>query len=242
MAIQSRIIDIHSHILPGIDDGAKTIFDSLAIIQELASQGITDIIATPHYINESIFMSDSKKNKKLADELNKQLKNENIDVSVYLGNEIYISNNIPELINNSKISTLAGGRYLLVELPLDEEFPNYEDYLLELMNQDYKVILAHPERYTLAQDDESMLDNLYEMGVLLQCNFGSINGKYGKDAQKLAKRLAKNHMIFAFGSDIHHPNKKDFINQARKKLSKYYTAKELEELFVENPLKILSSR
>lgn len=233
------MIDIHSHILPSIDDGAKTLEDSLEIIKELVSQGVTDIIATPHYVDETIYSSPLTKNLELLKELKEKIKAENIKARIYLGNELYISNRIKELLEDGEITTLANSKYLLVELPLDEEFPNYEDILMDLMNSGFKVILAHPERYRLAKDDEEFLENLHKMGVLFQCNMGSINGKYGSEAKKLVKRLAKNKMIFAFGSDIHHPNRNDFIVRARKKLAKYYDKNELNKVLVINPSKIL---
>lgn len=240
MAARNRIIDIHSHILPGIDDGARTFNDSIAIIRELSNQGITDVIATPHYIDETVYVSPRAKNLKLLAELKDILNAERIPVNVYLGNEIYINEGIIELLKKERISSLADSKYLLVELPMDEEYPNYADYLEDLINYGYKVVLAHPERYTIAQKDFDVLDELYEAGVLLQCNFGSITGKYGKAAQKLAKKLAKNKMIFAFGSDIHRPSKSDYIALARKKLSKYYSDSELKVLFERNPKKIIS--
>lgn len=240
MAAQNRIIDIHSHILPGIDDGARTFDDSIAIIRELANQGITDIIATPHYIDETVYVSPRAKNLKLLAKLKDILNAESIPVNIYLGNEIYINEGIIELLKKKRISSLADSKYLLVELPMDEEYPNYVDYLEDLINYGYKVVLAHPERYTIAQKDFDVLDELYEAGVLLQCNLGSITGKYGRAAQKLAKKLAKNKMIFAFGSDIHRPSKSDYIALARKKLSKYYSDSELKVLFERNPKKIIS--
>ncbi len=242
MVTQSRIIDIHSHILPGVDDGAKTFTDSIEIIRGLAAQGVTDIIATPHYIAETIFVSPRTKNVGLMAELKKRLAEEEIRVNLFLGNEIYISNSIVDLIQGGKISTLADSEYLLVELPMDEEYPDYGDFLKDLMSYGYKVILAHPERYTIAQKDEGILRDLYGAGILLQCNIGSITGKYGKSAQKLAKKLAKNKMIFTFGSDIHHPNKNDFLTLAKKKWSKYYSPAELKALLETNPEKIIAKR
>ncbi len=239
MVIRSEMIDIHSHILPGIDDGARTLAGSVEIVRDLVSQGVTEIIATPHYVDETIFMSPCSKNLELLKELRKELVSEGIEAKIYLGNEIYINSRIKELIKEREITTLAGSKYLLVELPLDEEYPNYEDYLRDLINHGFKVVLAHPERYRIAKDEE-VLQNLLEMGVLFQCNMGSILGKYGKEAQKLVKKMAKEKMIFTFGSDIHHPNKNNFLVLARKKLLKYYSESELNKLLVINPRKILA--
>lgn len=234
------MIDIHSHILPGIDDGARTFDESIEIIRELSSHGVTDIIATPHFIRDTKYVSPVINNKVILQELKKQLKDRGIDVGIYLGNEIYIDEDIVGLIKAGRISSLAGSKYLLVELPLNDEFPNYEDHLSSLMSNGYKVVLAHPERYRMVKEDYGILENLYDMGILLQCNIGSIGGKYGKNAKKIAKRLAKDKKIFTFGSDTHHPGGGRYFDLAYKKLGKYYSNHELTKLLVENPRKIIS--
>ncbi len=234
------MIDLHSHILPGIDDGARNFDESIEIIRELHSHGIRGVVATPHYIKETKFIFPIVDNKAILEELKKGLKAKRIDMDLYLGNEIYIDKDIMKLIANGEISPLADSRFLLIELPLDEEFPNYDDYLSNLIANGYEVVLAHPERYLIAQENYSVLDDLHELGVLFQCNFGSIGGKYGKSAQKLVKKLAKDKKIFAFGSDSHRVGGGRYIDYALKKLLKYYSEEELKELLVENPKRIVS--
>ena len=236
------MIDIHSHILAGIDDGAEALEDGLAIIRELASQGVTEIIATPHYIDETIYVSPKQKNQRLLTQLKKALKDEKIDVELYLGNEIYICNRIDNLVESGQIATMNGSEYILVEFPMSEKFPSYEDILHDLILKGYKVILAHPERYIITQDDFSILERLVEMGVLLQCNTGSFIRQYGKHAEKLAVKLAKKRMIFALGSDIHHTRKRNEIELAIKKLKKYYSEDDLEQILDKNPRKIINGR
>ena len=236
------MIDIHSHILPGIDDGAGTLNDSVKIVRELAKYGIDNIIATPHYVNETNFMSPRVQNAQLLMDLRQRLITEGIETKIFLGNEIYIDQNILDLLKRGKITTLANSRYLLVELPLNDEFPNYEDILRDLIDSDYKVILAHPERYTIVQKDYEVAKNLSKMGILFQCNMGSMTGKYGKSAKKLAKRLAKDKMIFTFGSDVHHYGRSEYLLKAFKKLGKYYSRDEMKKLLVTNPAKILANK
>lgn len=233
------MIDIHSHILPGVDDGARTLDDSVEIVRELISQGVTDIITTPHYVNETKYVSLRSENLKRFKELSKRLKQENIDVKIYLGNEIYIDANILKLLKKKVITSLNGSKYLLVELPLNGEYQGYEDILLSFIEAGYEVILAHPERYEIFKKDYKLVQNLCEEGVLLQCNIGSFVKKYGRDAMKLARKMAKDKLIFAVGSDIHHCNRNDFILRAKKKLAKYYSAAELEDVLVNNPKKII---
>ena len=233
------MIDIHSHIIPGVDDGARNFEDSVQIVRWLASQGVTDVIATPHYVNETDYVSPRAQNLQLLEGLKDRLVDEGIDVKVYLGNEIYIDKDIARLIMAGEMSTMADSEYLLVELPLNDEYPNWEDILMDLMNRGYQVILAHPERYEIVQKDYEIVKRLYEAGILLQCNLASLVGRYGKRAQRIIRKIARDKMIFALGSDIHRRGRNDYLVLAQKKLAKYYDAKELNQLFVVNPSKIL---
>lgn len=233
------MIDLHSHVLPGIDDGAKTFENSIAIARELSEQGVTDLIATPHYICDTIYTSPRSDNAKLLEQLQQTLKEEGIDINVYLGNELYIDESIRKLIENKTVSSLADSEYVLLEFPLNNAYPNYEDIIGDLIQSGYKVVLAHPERYAITQNDFQILVDLYDMGVLMQCNLGSFLGKYDKHAEKTAVKLAKNKMIYGLGSDIHHVRRDDGILKAIKRLKKYYREDELDKLLNENPRKIL---
>lgn len=234
------MIDVHSHILPGIDDGVRSFEEGVEVVRELSLHGVTDVIATPHFIRETEFTSSVSNNKRMVVELKERLDAENIGVNIYLGNEIYIDKDIIELIKSEQIMPLADSEYLLVELPLNDEYPNYADYLCSLMESGYKVILAHPERYVIFQGNYELLVELCEMGILLQCNIGSIGNKYGKAAKKLVKRLAKDKRIFVFGSDAHRPDGGWYLDLAYKKFLKYYDKNELEKILVNNPKKIIS--
>ena len=233
------MIDLHSHILPGIDDGAPDLDVSVNLVRELSNGGVTDVVATPHYIEETIYTSPASTNKKLMRKLQKKLKDEGIDVKVHLGNEIYICKGIAKLLKSKKISGIGGSKYLLIELPMSGDFPGYQDIFLELLRDGYKVVLAHPERYTAFAKDFSLIPELCEMGVLMQCNIGSFAGQYGKSVLKLARKMAKNKMIWAVGSDIHHVHGDDFIPNAIKKLAKFYTDEELDTILNQNPKTIL---
>ena len=233
------MIDIHSHILPGIDDGAVDLDASVELVRELADSGVTDIIATPHYVDETNYVSEVAANTKLLKKLKTRLKKEKLNVNVFLGNEIYISNRILGLLTSEAIAPLADSKYLLMELPMSGEFPSYYDVFLELIREGYKVILAHPERYDSFQKDFEPIEELHEMGVLFQCNIGSFVDQYGKGARKLAERLAKNDMIFAVATDIHHPRGEKFMPAAIKRLSKFYGTFELEDILEKNQKKIL---
>ena len=189
------MIDIHSHVLPGIDDGSKDFATSLDILQGLEEQGITDLICTPHYIAETSQVSPRSKNEELVKQLQEKAIQKGLGIKLYLGNEIYIDKSIPKLLRSKEISPLAKSKYILVELPMSGEFQQYEDILLNLVQKKWKVILAHPERYHSFQKDYSKITELSQQGVLLQCNLGSFIGQYGKHAMKTAKQISKDKLI-----------------------------------------------
>lgn len=233
------MIDVHSHVLPGIDDGSKNITTSLNILQGLESQGVTDLICTPHYIAETNQASPRAKNEKLLDNLKERAAKKGLKINLYLGNEIYIDKDIAKFLRSKKASPLAKSKYLLVELPMSGEFQQYEDILLNLVQKKWKVILAHPERYHSFQKDYSKITELSQLGILLQCNLGSFIGQYGKHAKKTAQKMAKDKLIYCVGTDIHHERDYTEIAKAQKKLRKYYEFYELDAILVQNPLKIV---
>lgn len=233
------MIDIHSHVLPGIDDGTKTATESLEILQGLEEQGITDLICTPHYINETSQVSPKAQNEKLLENLQERAIEKGLSIKLHIGNEIYINRDIEKLLRYKKISPLANSKYLLIELPMSGEFEQYDDILLSLIQKGWKVILAHPERYHSFQKHYEKITELYQQGVLLQCNLGSFIGQYGKNAKKTAHRIAKDKMIFCLGSDIHHARNYNEIAKAQKKIQKYYEFYEFDAILVQNPHKIV---
>jgi protein-tyrosine phosphatase len=231
------MIDIHTHVLPGVDDGCRTIEQSLDILRGLADQGITDVICTPHYINETPQTSPRSYNVKQLSELRAAALE--IGINLYIGNEIYIDRDIQKLLKNHRISSLADSKYLLVELPMTGEFPDYEDILINLKHKGWQVILAHPERYETIQSNPTIAKELHGQGILLQCNLGSLVGQYGKEAQKTIKQLAKEKIIFCFGTDVHRPRDYSQYGKAIRKLYKFYSGTELNTILVENPSKIV---
>ena len=234
------MIDVHSHMLYGIDDGSRSIEESINIIRKLSELGMTDIILTPHYIKDSRYVSPKSNNIELMNELKKALKDNNIDVNLYLGNEIYIDDDIEELLQKKEISSLNDSKYLLIELPMSGVSDNYEDIFISLIRNGFYVVLAHPERYVSFQKNFNKIYELNDVGVLFQCNIGSMVEQYGKKAKKVLKRMLKEDLVYMLGTDIHH-DKKDFnyINDAKKKIRKIVSEDKLEDLLINNAKKII---
>lgn len=208
--------DVHSHILFGIDDGSRTISESIELLKKLKSVGFNNVILTPHFILDSTYNSNYEANIKIYNELKERIISENIDINIYLGNEIFIDKNVPTLLEKNIITSLNGTKYVLVEFPMHNKLLNIEDILYEIRSKGYEVVIAHPERYDAFKEDYSIVDTLREDGFLFQSNYSSILGYYGKDSIKLLKYMLKRHYIDFLGTDIHRIEKTYVIDNFKK--------------------------
>ncbi len=211
----------------GIDDGSKSLEESIAILKKAQKEGVTDIMLTPHYIKNSKFACNNKKKEELLESLKTKMKKEKIKITLYLGNEVYIDSDIISLIEENEIKTLNNSKYILIELPMTVEFNAASKIFLKLIKKGYYPILAHPERYTYVQDDISKLDEFIDMGVLLQGNYMSLYGKYGSDAKEVLKELLKKGLIHFLASDIHHEKSEFHLKKIEKDLLKIVKNQEI---------------
>lgn len=233
------MIDIHTHIIPNIDDGPKSVEESFEMFREAHKRGFTDIILTPHYIKE-YYQTDTMVRefwvKSIQDTLNKL----QIPINVYVGNEIYISEDMDDLIYEKKVSCLNNSRYVLFELPMNSEIKYLDEMIFRITSLDKVPIIAHPERYSFVKKDISTIKKLHEKGVLFQSNYGSILDLYGKDAKKTLEKLLKENLISFIASDVHRPKTiYSNIEQSKEKIKQIIGEKKLEELTTVNPRKII---
>ena len=236
------MIDFHTHILPNIDDGSKNIEETFSLIKEAEKAGFNKIISTSHYL-EGFYESNHMDRKAWIDVLNSKIKEQNINVELFLGSEIYISDNIIRLIEEERASSINKTRYLLFEMPLNARPLNLYDIVFEMIRHKYIPILAHPERYFFVQKDIELIYDLIQNGVLMQSNFGSFTGFYGTEIQKTAKELLKRNMIHFLGSDVHRQNTLyREIPDALKMLKKYISQEKIEELTEKNASLVLENK
>lgn len=199
------MVDVHSHIVFGVDDGAKTIEDSIEMLKEAQKAGFTDVILTPHYI-EGCYEVEMTTILEKIERIKEQLEKEKIPIQIYVGNEMYITSDIMTLMDTKKASTLNQTRYVLFELPMNTECVNLTEVVYQILSAGKIPIMAHPERYSWVQKDPNKLIPLIEDGVLLQANYGSVLGQYGKTCKETVKILLEHQMIHLLGSDVHRPN------------------------------------
>ena len=228
--------DIHNHLLFGVDDGAKSLEESIRVLEEMELAGYENVILTPHYIKDSSYHNSRVDNLHRLDILKSGLRANNININLYLGNEIYIDDDIYELLNKGLISSLNNSNYLLIELPMSGIYDNYMGIFKDLINRGYNVILAHPERYISFQNDFNKIYELEKIGVYFQSNIASLVGKYGDGAKQTIIRLLKEKKIAFLATDIHHA-KHDYHMwiEARDEALKYITLNEYELLVNKNP-------
>lgn len=234
------MVDVHSHLLFNVDDGSKSLEQSISILKDLENNNFQGVILTPHYIKDSKYNNTKEDNLKILDILKKELKKQKINIDLYLGNEIFIDNNIKELIEKGIVSSLNNSNYFLIELPIFGDYPNYEEIFKDLIISGYKVILAHPERYYAFQKDFNKIYELESIGVLFQSNLDSIVGGYGKKAKKMARRLLKEKKITFLATDIHH-KKRNYSkwNKAKWIALKYLTEEEFNKITSLNAKRLL---
>ena len=160
---------------------------------------------------------------------------------LYLGSEIYITTEMLDLIKNEKASTINGTRYILFELPMNTKPLFAKEIVYKLLENGYKPIIAHPERYNYVQKEIEYAEELASMGVLFQANYGSIIGMYGSGAKKTIKELLRRDLISFFGSDVHRANQiYPKIPKILKKLKKIISEQQLKELTTLNAQKVLN--
>lgn len=233
------MIDFHSHILPGIDDGSKNLEQSIQIINEAKNAGFTKIISTSHYM-ENYYECNEEKRKKLLEQVQKNT----YGIELYLGNEIYITNNIVQLLKNGQASSINNSKYVLFEFPLTQTKPmNDKEVIYRLVENGYIPIIAHPERYPFIQANPKYLFELSDMGALFQANYGSIIGMYGIKAKRTLKKLLKENLISFFGSDVHRTNQVYIkMPQILKKLKRILSDDKIREFTEINPQKVLDNK
>ncbi len=236
------MIDFHTHIIPNIDDGSRSIEETFNLIKEAKEAGFEGIVLTSHYI-ENYYETDVPERDMWVKAISDNLKQKGIETDLYLGNEIYISGNMMNLLIEGKASTINNSSYVLFEMPLNAEPMNLYDVIYSLQENKLIPVLAHPERYSFIQKEPELVYDLIEKGVLMQANYGSILGQYGEKAQMIVRRFLENNMIHFLGTDVHRQNTiYKRIPHALKEIEEIVGRVKLEQLTTINPQLALENK
>ena len=194
--------DMHSHLLPGIDDGAQTIEDSLNLIKSLMAMGYTGFITTPH-IKSDIYPNTTATIGNAFNELQQALTANNIHVPIRAAAEYYIDDRFFDMLENEKLLTIHGNE-VLVEFSFVFEPVRLNDTIFRIQTRGYTPVFAHPERYTFFHHKPEIFREIKSRGCLLQLNTLSITGYYGKSVKDTAEWLLKEGLYDYCGTDMHH--------------------------------------
>lgn len=234
------MIDIHTHILPGIDDGPKTLEEAIEIARQASDEGVKVIVATPHVLE----VPSEKDWQRVTDTFNclrRTILSQKINIDIVLGAELFISPNFPKAVKQNKALTInSGNKYVLLELPM-QEIPFFtEQCIFEFLAQGIVPIIAHPERCLEVQKNTVRIHTLVKKGALTQINAGSLMGRYGKSVQKTAKTLFARNLIHLIGSDTHSVSNGSYaLSQVVKLAEKVVGRKRVEEMLTSIPKKII---
>lgn len=233
------MIDLHSHLLPNIDDGSKSLRASLRMANEAVENGIEAALMTPHHMNGH-YINHKADVIQLTSQFQDQLDKENIPLQVFPSQEVRINGGLLEALDNDDILFADdSNRYLLLEFP-DDDVPTYsEDMIFKIMQRGISIQIAHPERNTKIMSDPDILYSLIEKGAIAQVTASSYVGSFGKKVQKFGESIIEHNLAHVFVSDAHDlPNRDYEMRQALDKL-RSHLGQEYQQLFEKNAEAIL---
>ncbi len=235
------MIDIHTHILPGVDDGAKTMKEALQMARMEVTEGVDTLILTPHcnvgYYYENYY---DDRMESFYDDFDYIIKEQQLPINVLPGMEVYATLDLPELLTQKKLITLNHSRYLLMEFgfDIDEECSTF--LLEEILNLGYHPIIAHPERYPIIQRYPELAGEWVEMGCALQVNKDSILGSFGSRVKESAIMLLEQLLVAFVASDCHGMSRrKPGLFDAYHWIEHHFSAAYAELLLIDNPKRVL---
>lgn len=237
------MIDIHNHILFGIDDGSKSLSESINIIKKAISNGYTDIVLTPHYRFKQNFVCNNINKYKRFVELQNEVERLELPINLYLGNEITIDEDLFYYLNAEEAMPLNGTRYLLIELPFSNVFEGLDSVIDRLIAKGNVPIIAHPERY-LYYENLSEFERLLKKGVLFQGNISSLYGKYGGKVKATLEEMLKKNMIHFMASDIHSDSQTSYdrVDDAKRRVEELTRSKSIaDDLFINNARRVINN-
>ena len=202
-----KLIDIHSHVLPYMDDGAKDMGMTLEMLRIAQRDGITDIIVTPHY-KAGRFKGDAARTGELLEEIRTRLEEEHININLYPGNEIYYRSELEEKLESGALSTLNGSGYVLVEFSPLDDFVHIRNACEDILGMGYVPVVAHVERYQCMTKCPEHVRELKEMGCDIQVNADSVTGEIGFKVKWFVHKILKEYLVDYIGTDAHGVDKR----------------------------------
>jgi tyrosine-protein phosphatase YwqE len=205
--------DLHSHLIPGIDDGSKSMEDTIQMLEKFVALGFKKVITTPHIMNDFYRNTPEIILGGLAD-VRAEIKKQGLPIEIEAAAEYYLDTNVNELIQSKELLTF-GDNYVLFELSFSQEQSHVNQTVFEMVTEGYKPILAHVERYPFYNNNWDRKNEYSELGVLLQVNINSLSGHYGPQVKRMAEQLIDRDWIDVIGSDCHHIHHLEMLDGLR---------------------------
>jgi protein-tyrosine phosphatase len=236
------LIDLHTHLLPGVDDGAENLASAVAMAQMARGDGVTTIVATPHR-NPWAYCAEPEHAQQLLASVREACRAAGCDVELLLGGEAYIAPDLPDQLRRGIALTLNDSRYLLIEWPVDL-YPAYSDRVIfELQVRGIVPIIAHAERYRVAQRNVHFLVPLIERGVVVQVTAGSLLGEAGPVTQRVAETMLVENLVHVLASDSHSVTRRPpVLSAARDRAAEVIGVERARALVEAVPRAILDNR
>lgn len=232
-------VDIHCHIMPGVDDGSRDMDTSIKMLKIAEKNGITDIILTPHHKPMHHNVS-PEHNKVYKDRLQNVADKVGIKVRLYSGNEIYYSDETQRELENGKICTLAGSDYVLVEFHPTNPFSAINNAVYQVQGAGFIPVIAHVERYSDIVSHPAYVEELIDKGCYIQVNASSIIGKYGWGIKFFVKKLLKNRQVHFVATDAHDTGRRaPELADCRSYVERKYGREYANRIFFDNPISII---
>ena len=237
------MIDFHNHILPDVDDGPKSIEESMDMLRFANEQGITQVIQTVHFqhpkmegknVDYSYLMSK-------IDEVQYQIDKENLNIKMHLSAEVFYLPNLIEISDNPLL-TIGGGKYMLIEFKTNIYPTGYEEEFFRLQSRGITPIVAHPERYRFIQNNLSILQKWIDRGYIIQVDAGSIVGSFGKLVKKTTLKMLDREFVHLVGSDAHNSSKRNFCLAEAYNLIDTLYPQELSKILQQNAFNIIEGK
>ncbi|MBN1270794.1 MAG: hypothetical protein JXB26_00855 [Candidatus Aminicenantes bacterium] len=238
------MVDIHCHILPGLDDGAQDMSESIKMAHIAKEDGIQAIIATPHIFRGTYNYDDLSIIEQKSIELAAVLDRYRIDIRLFTGAEVHLSHNlIDEIRRHREHLTLANSSYMFVEFPSDHVFQGVKHLIFDLMSEGITPVIAHPERNTVFIHHPELLFELVTMGALAQANAGSFTGLYGSESEAAVLSFLELNLIHFIATDGHNTRSMSpRLSEACRKAADLVGEEQATALVSDNPRHIIENR
>ncbi|WP_312796547.1 tyrosine-protein phosphatase [Tianweitania sp.] len=233
------MIDLHSHILPGCDDGAADLAASLAMARVAVADGTRILACTPHIL-PGLYHNDAAGIGRRVLALRKVLSDESIDLQLVIGADVHIAPDLLQKLADKAVPTLNGSRYFLLEPPHHVVPPNFVAFVERLIEADYIPVVTHPERLTWVAKNYDLIESVGRLGALMQITAGSLTGQFGTQAKALSDRMLEEGRIDLVASDAHNVSgRSPVLSTAYALVEEKAGAETARNLFVETPARIL---